>query len=326
MRFQPTQGIPKLIDIVRTQFSMKRMLALKWSSRHITACVFGLALVAGAATVVHGQLLALSSGQTVAPAYEGWEKNADGSFTLVFGYFNRNLDEHVYVPVGPNNNIEPGGPDRGQPTYFFPRRNRFHFKIQVPADFGKKELVWTLTTQGKTEKAYATLIPEYIIDAQLPMLDVGNFGRDPEGRDMLNKPPTVQIEGPAERKSTVGKPLDLVATASDDGFPKPKAAPRGGPGSPRGRANALGLRVAWFVYQGDGANVTFNPAQFKIYPDYRDGANSPWTPMWMPPPLPPDGKHPVSVTFKAPGTYLIRVMANDGGLMDTKDVKVIVTQ
>ena len=110
------------------------------------------------------QQLVYLSGQTVAPAFEGWELNPDGSYNMVFGYFNRNLDEHLHVPIGPDNNIEPGGPDQGQPTYFFPRRNRFHFKIRVPADFGDQELVWTLTTQGQTERAYATLIPEYIID------------------------------------------------------------------------------------------------------------------------------------------------------------------
>src|SRR5262245_14530848 len=149
---------------------------------------------------VGAQQMAYLNGQTVAPAFEGWEKNADGSYNMVFGYFNRNWDEHVLVPVGPNNSIEPGGPDRGQPTYFYPRRNRFHFKVKVPADFGKKELVWTLTTKGQTEKAYATLIPEYIIDNQLSMLDVGNFGRDPEGKDLLNKPPTIQVEGALERR------------------------------------------------------------------------------------------------------------------------------
>lgn len=270
--------------------------------------------------------MALSSGQTVAPAFEGWEKNPDGSYNMVFGYFNRNLDEHLHVPIGPNNNFEPGGPDQGQPTYFYPRRNRFHFKVRVPADFGKKELVWTLTTQGQTEKAYATLIPEYVIDTQLPMLDVGNFGRDPEGRDMLNKTPTVQLEGPAERRVAVGKPLSLSASASDDGMPKPKSAPRGGPGSPRGRSDALGLRVAWFVYRGVGANVTFDPAQFKIYPDYRLDSNSPWSPLWTPPALPSNGRFPVAVTFNAPGTYVIRVMAHDGGLSSAQDVTVIVTQ
>jgi hypothetical protein len=285
------------------------------------------ALFAGMLTVATtAQQMVYSSGQTVAPAFEGWEKNPDGSYNMVFGYFNRNLDEHVYVPVGPNNSIEPGGPDKGQPTYFFPRRNRFHFKVRVPADFGKKELVWTLTTKGQTEKAYATLIPEYIIDNQLSMLDVGNFGRDPEGRDLSNKAPTVQLQGPPERQVAVGKPLSLTANASDDGMPKAKPAPVGRPGGPRGRANALGLRVAWFVYRGDGANVTFDPPQFKIYPDYRTNGNSPWTPLWAPPPLPPNGEFPVTVTFKAAGTYTIRVVAHDGGLSDTRDVTVKVTQ
>ncbi len=295
-------------------------------STDVRRFAFGLALVLGALTVAHGQQMALTSGQTVAPAYEGWEKQPDGSYDLVFAYFNRNVDEHVHVPIGPNNNIEPGGPDRGQPSYFYPRRNRFHFKVRVPADFGKKELVWTLTTQGKTEKAYATLIPDYIIDTQLPMLDVGNFGRDPEGRELSNKVPTVQLEGSAQRQIAVGTPLRLTASASDDGMPKPRPAPKGGPGNPRGRSDALGLRFAWFVYRGDGANVTFDPPQFKIYPDYRNGSNSPWSPLWAPPPLPADGKHPVAVTFKAPGTYVIRALAHDGGLSSAQDVTVTVTQ
>jgi len=284
----------------------------------------GLAL--GTLTAAAGQQLVYSSGQTVTPAFEGWEKNPDGTFNMVFGYFNRNLDEHLHVPIGPNNNIEPGGPDRGQPTYFFPRRNRFHFKIRVPADFGKKELVWSITTQGVTEKAYATLIPEYIIDSQLAMLDVGNFGRDPEGRDLLNKPPTVQLDGPHERRVAVGMPLTLTASAGDDGMPTPRPAPRGAPGTPRGRSNALGLRVAWFVYRGDGSNVTFDPPQFKIYPDYRVGSNSPWSPLWATPPLPADGKFPVTATFKVPGTYVIRVLAHDGGLSNAEDVTVTVAR
>jgi hypothetical protein len=288
--------------------------------------IVAVALAFSTFTVLTGQQMAVSSGQTVAPAFEGWEKNPDGSYNMVFGYFNRNLDEHLHVPIGPDNNIEPGGPDQGQPTYFYPRRNRFHFKVRVPADFGKKELVWTLTTQGKTEKAYATLIPEYVIDTQLPMLDVGNFGRDPEGRDLLNKTPMVQLEGPADRRVAVGKPLSLSASASDDVMPKPKPAPKGRPGSPRGRADALGLRVAWFVYRGEGANVTFDPPQFKIYPDYRLDSNSPWSPGWTPPPLPANGRFPVAVTFKAPGTYVVRVMAHDGGLSSAQDVTVTVTQ
>jgi len=86
--------------------------------------------------------------------------------------------------------------------------------------------------------------------------------------------------------------------------------------------DALGLRVAWFVYRGAG-KVTFDPEQFKVYTDYR--SNSPWTPGWAPPPVPADGKFPVTVTFSRPGTFVIRVMAHDGGLQSTQDVTVTAT-
>jgi hypothetical protein len=116
--------------------------------------LMGLALVLGASWL---DAQSYSRGQNASPAFEGWEQNADGSFNLLFGYMNRNWDEELYVPIGPDNNIEPGGPDQGQPTRFLPRRNRFVFRVRVPKDWGQKELVWTLTTKGKTEKAYASL-------------------------------------------------------------------------------------------------------------------------------------------------------------------------
>src|SRR5579871_6892127 len=90
-----------------------------------------------------------NKGQVVYPAYEGWEQNPDGSFNMLFGYMNGNWEEEPDVPVGPDNNIEPGGPDQGQPTHFFPRRNRFVLRVRVPKDFGTQDLVWTLTTHGK---------------------------------------------------------------------------------------------------------------------------------------------------------------------------------
>ncbi|MDX1383194.1 MAG: hypothetical protein R3190_06080, partial [Thermoanaerobaculia bacterium] len=105
-----------------------------------------------------------AKGRNVVPVYEGWERNDDGSFNLVFGYMNRNWEETLDVPIGPDNTIEPGGADQGQPTHFLPRRNRFVFRIRVPSDFADGEVVWTLTTRGKTEKAYATLKPDYFMD------------------------------------------------------------------------------------------------------------------------------------------------------------------
>ena len=117
-----------------------------------------------------------SSGQSVSPAYEGWWPNEDGSFTMFFGYMNTNWLQEFDVPIGPDNNIEPGGPDQGQPTHFYPRRNPFLFTIRVPKDFGNKELIWTLTTNGKTERAYASLKTDYQIDKQVISTEVGGDG------------------------------------------------------------------------------------------------------------------------------------------------------
>jgi hypothetical protein len=269
------------------------------------------ALVVAALNGTSGQEMR-SRGQNIAPVFEGWEPNPDGTFNIVFGYFNRNFDEKLHVPVGPGNGIEPGGPDQGQPTYFFPRRNHFTFRVRVPKDFGKKELVWTLTVHGKTEKAYASLRPEYLIDDEIMMLNIADI----RGGEATNNRPVVRVEGAERRSAKVGEPVLLTAVASDDGRPKPRAAPP--PSS--AIASSLGLRVAWFVYRGPGDTVAFDPPQFKTYPDYR--SDSPWTEGWVPPPLPSDGKFPVKATFGEAGSYVIRVMAHDGGLMSTQDVAV----
>src|SRR5262245_5246244 len=164
----------------------------------------------------------LPRGQNVAPAFEGWEENTDGSFNMVFGYFNRNWEEQPHVPIGPNNTIDPGGPDQGQPTLFFPRRNKFVFRVLVPKDFGNNELVWTLTSNGKTERAYATLKPDYKLDLRvlqtnthmrLNVRGYANFDSDMTS----NTPPVVKFEGQTRRTVKVGEPLPLSAIVTDDG-------------------------------------------------------------------------------------------------------------
>src|SRR5262245_56139980 len=128
------------------------------------------ALFIGCAALVLGVAIAGSPsagaqaparGQNVPPTYEGFWRNADGTFDLIFGYYNGSWAENLAVRVGPSTTAAPGGPDRGQPAYFFPRRNQFVFRVRAPADFGNKELVWTVTSNGVTEKAYATLKPAY---------------------------------------------------------------------------------------------------------------------------------------------------------------------
>src|SRR3954463_16755319 len=100
-----------------------------------------------------------TTGQSIVPVFEGWERNPDDTFSLVFGYMNRNYAEGISVGVGAANRFEPGDTDRGQPTYFYPRRQQFQFRARVAKDWGDKELVWTLTVNGQTERAYGSLKP-----------------------------------------------------------------------------------------------------------------------------------------------------------------------
>jgi hypothetical protein len=306
-----------------------------------------------------------SSGQSVSPAYEGWWPNDDGSFTMFFGYMNSNWQQEFDIPVGPDNNIEPDGPDQGQPTHFFPRRNPFLFTIRVPKDFGSKELIWTITANGKTEHAYASLKRDYQIDKQVISTEVGgDFG---SLRDELrtNIPPELKVEGDKNRSVKVGEPLTLIAFATDpdnlparrelpggatgqaappaggrgqtsaapEGQPKPTSpAPTPNPVNPAYRPTSSlaarsgpGLRLSWFVYRGKASTVTFSPDQMKTWMDTRVYANSPWSPPYVIPLPPPDQKWIVQATFQEPGTYVLRAVASDGSLFTYENVTVTVT-
>src|SRR5712671_346653 len=155
------------------------------------------------------------SGQSVTAAYEGWFANPDGSFSLLFGYFNRNFKQELDIPIGPENRIEPGGPDRGQPTHFLPRRQWGVFRVVVPKAFGTNKLTWTITANHQT-----TVIP-LSLD---PLWEVSPFSEIGVG----NTPPVLsfeeggaQLQGPGSVSSmkltaTVASPLTLNVWASDD--------------------------------------------------------------------------------------------------------------
>jgi len=301
-----------------------------------------------------------AKGQPLNPSYEGWMPNADGSFTMYFGYMNANWLEEFDIPIGPDNNIEPGGPDQGQPTHFYPRRNPFLFTIKVPKDLGTKEVIWTITSHGKTEKAYASLKTDYQIDPQVISTEVGgDFG---SLRDELrtNIPPDLAVEGGKNRSVKVGEALTLTAVVGDpdnlparrDGKPAPgmrvkppvtegQAPARGqqAPQNPANLANQIyrppasivatsgpGLRFSWIVYRGNAANVTFDPEQFKTWTDTRAYGNSPWSPPFAIPVPPDDGKYVVKATFKEPGSYVLRGVASDGSIFSYDNVTVTVTR
>lgn len=295
----------------------------------------GLALFAAAIVLLLPRSSAAqsyASGQPVWPAFEGWERNDDGTFNMVFGYMNDNWEAEVDVPVGADNSFSPGPADHGQPTHFLPRRNRFIFRVRVPKDFGTKELVWTLKTQGKEQKAYGSLRLDLLIENVDIMSETGALGAgasDPVLRG--DKAPVVKIEGDSKRSVKVGEPLALTALVTDDGIPKARQA-----NPERVRAYSkmppiritvqknVGLHAAWLVYRGAG-DVEFEPAQIKTWEDTRSGANSPWAPVWVPPALPADGRHQVTVRFKTPGTYVLRARADDGALTGDAEITVVVT-
>jgi hypothetical protein len=253
---------------------------------------------------VHG--LEYSRGQDVVPVFEGWEPNADGTFNMVFGYMNRNFEEDLNLPVGADNSIEPGGPDQGQPTYFYPRRQQFILRVKVPKDWGKKDLVWSLTSRGITEKAYGSLKPDFMIDQSLIVKNtVPNARLEVLDR---NQPPSLSID--PIQGATVSKPLTLSLSAKDDGVPA--ARPR----APRNNGGILlnaplkelprplaGLSYSWILYRGP-AHVEFTPSNYAAIPN--------------------GGKATATARFTVPGTYVLRARVSDSILETAKEVTVTV--
>ena len=228
------------------------------------------------------------SGQSITPAYEGWFKNADGSFSLLVGYYNRNKQAALDVPVGPDNRIEPGGPDRGQPAHFLAGRQWGVFTIRVPADFGDNKLTWTINANGK---------PMQIPLSLNVLWEVEPF-RDANG----NTPPWVSFtesgpfrSGPVAeaevRTATVGTPLSLSAWIADDEKQAPGAR----------RPPAPAAAVSWSRFRGP-AEVTFSNARPSV--EKADNPNAPSGTLFQ-------GKAMATATFKEPGDYVLRLQIND---------------
>lgn len=247
------------------------------------------ALLVPAASAFPGLLLAQRSlapasprGLTVSPVFEGWYRNPDGSFSLSFGYYNRNTAEVVEVPIGADNQITPGVGNRGQPTTFHPDRHWGVFAVRVPADFGKQEVLWTITFRGSTVSIPGSLKPDWQIDAL-------------EGEASANNtPPTLAFgtdatkgQGPLgvtadPQRIAVGVPLTLTVLVTDDAKTSTAAS-----GTARAGGN---VDLAWFKHQGPG-DVTFSARTARL--------------------APAGGTATTTATFSQAGEYLVRVRAND---------------
>ncbi len=278
------------------------------STRFITA--LGVVLLSGATVQVGAQAdpqnYLFNTGQTIQPFFDGWAHNPDGSFEFHFGYLNRNYVEDLHVPVGPDNYVTPDDPDRGQPTYFYPRQVSSVFSVTVPADWGTREMVWRVTVGGETYQAVGWLQPEWEIDAN----PAANRLSDEVLR--ANQAPVLSLDIPGA--AAVGPPVTLTATVSDDGLPEPRV--RGGGGG--------GNVLPTFARQ-DGPTLPVNVPQVQTRNRHRptrtrvDRINLTWTQLRGPAGArlaPADtsaaGETALTVTFVQPGDYLFRVQASDG--------------
>ena len=268
---------------------------MKGQSRNLRV-IAAVALLVGAVASAASAQERWNRGQNVQPVFEGWERNDDGSFTMVFGYLNRNYEEQPIIPVGPNNRFEPGLADRGQPTHFYNRRQQFVFTVRVPADWGREQdLVWTVTHNGRTDRAIGHLWPVWEIDDGVFRLNRGS-GTAQGYAD--NQRPFVRLEGGDDLEVTLPDTLEIAVLAGDDGIPPPnprlaERRARRGPKSqamvdPR-KAAATGLAVTWLHWRGPG-EVTFRPR----VPEIGEG-----------------GRAVTEVSFSEPGTYVLQAVADD---------------
>lgn len=227
--------------------------------------------------------------------------NADGTFSMYFGYMNRNYEEELDIPVGADNNVTLGGDggaqggDHGQPTHFYPRRQRMVFSVVVPKDWGlDKKVVWTLTVRGKTNEAKGWLQPEWEINKEVIMQEAGG------GTDLENQAP-VFVSGSGPQTVTFPNTVTLTATAQDDGRPKARNARDIEDVS---SAAPTGLSVRWVHYRGP-AGVSFAPGSAA------SGSQKSFI-------------STTTASFKAPGVYVLRAIASDGALTTYYDVTITV--
>lgn len=254
-----------------------------------------LVLLLGVGLPLFGQSLPIEppheSGSSITGAFEGWYKNPDGSFSMLLGYYNRNTKQVLEIPPGPDNRIEPGGPDRGQPTTFLPGRQWGMFTVKVPADFGSGKLHWTIVANGQTMTIPMSLHPDY---------EVSPFG-DAVG----NEPPSLSFaeSGPATKGPTglvtsvaakVGQPVPLRVWLADD-----LRIPSGSSGAVSKAKEAHPVTVTWSKFRGPGP-VTFKDATPPVEKLQSKSSDIPF-----------HGMASTEAVFTTPGEYSLHVYAND---------------
>src|SRR6266545_133084 len=230
-------------------------------------------------------------GGSVTPAFEGWYDNPDGTHSFLLGYFSRNTEREIDVPIGPNNHFEPGKQDMGQPTHFLTGRRYGMFVVTMPKELTKQQkLTWVLKVNGVTTAIPFYMSPDYNVtpDKSSEASPGGGY----------NVPPTLRFSGTGSsftgpvamsalavsRTAAVGEPMDLNLLADDDAlFSTGTNAPLRNPPPP--------VSVTLSKYRGPGA-ATFGDAHPKFEALKGGKPDEPFA-----------GKASTTVTFNQPGDY-----------------------
>jgi len=273
----------------------------RWSQ---VACLLATVVVgSGAVLLAQLDVPVASAGRSITGAYEGWFPNEDGTFSILIGYFNRNREQEIDIPIGPNNSIEPGGPDMGQPTHFLTGRQWGVFRIIVPADFGAKKLTWTIVANGESTTIQPSLHRDYqIAPFESTVSVVGNpdKGDTPPVLRFEEKGPSVQ--GPlgmsTERQAVVGTPLPLTVWVADD------ARWLSNSGSvPANLSERIPVAITWDKYRGPGT-ASFTDKEPDVVKREKGPSDQQKDMVFF-------GKADTSVTFSEPGEYTLNVLATD---------------
>ena len=233
-------------------------------------------------------------GASITGAFEGWFFNADGSRSFLVGYYNRNSQQALDIPIGPNNRIEPGGPDLGQPTHFLPGRQWGMFVVAAPRDFKPTDsYVWTIVANGQSTSIPLRLHPDYVM-SPFEEIAVGNTPPmvrfEPNGKTVQG--PRASVAAPIHTASLSMTAAPLVVWVSDDAkYTSGSNAPPSGARAP--------VQVRWSKYRGPGA-VTFDKPRPEVEKLQSEGNSTPFS-----------GKATVLAKFAEAGDYVLHVTAND---------------
>lgn len=237
-------------------------------------------------------------GAGITASFEGWFDRPDGSRSFLIGYLNRNRKQAIDIPIGPNNRIEPGGPDLGQPTHFLPGRHTGMFAIPIPKGFAPpQQLTWTLTVNGQTTTIPFRLHTDYNISPLKIQHDLSFVNTPPvlrfdQSGPALSGPLATATKPSATLTAKAGAPLTLAFWTEDDAkYSSGTNAPIKNPPPP--------VEVTWSKYRGPGA-VTFDAGQPKLQTLAGGGVGEPFR-----------GRGATTATFAEPGEYMLHVTVND---------------